>query len=141
MFPYKICYVVLLISSVHLCRGFSTCMNTHDRFTKPVTSSMRLSSNRLTLQMVSDLSFSRAQFVNTLLAGSASLLPCVAAMAAVPSLSEYNVGSGTQLKRNDKPAAPKLTFTTPDDNVSALKAIDETLAMLKNFEVAMLVSV
>ena len=112
-------------------------MNTHDRFTKPVTSSMRLSSNRLTLQMVSDLSFSRAQFVNTLLAGSASLLPCVAAMAAVPSLSEYNVGSGTQLKRNDKPAAPKLTFTTPDDNVSALKAIDETLAMLKNFEVAM----
>ena len=57
------------------------------------------------------------------------------AMGAVPSLSEYNVGSGTVVKPKDQPASEKLIFTDPVDGQSTLKALDETQAMLDKFKV------
>jgi hypothetical protein len=82
--------------------------------------------------------FSRTEFLKVLVAGgSATLLPFKAATAAVPSVEEYNVGSGSFIKRSEQPASYKRrTFTAPVDSTSALKALDETKDMLNSFGVS-----
>jgi len=80
------------------------------------------------------MEFSRTEFVKVLAAGcGAALFPFQAATAAVPSVEEYNVGSGTLIKKNEQPTYQRPAFTAPADSASVLKALEETKGMLNSF--------
>ncbi len=80
----------------------------------------------------------RDLFARALVAtGIALILPIKPTIAAIPSLSDYNVGSGTVIKKTENSAPPeKLSFTAPVDSQSTLKALEETKTMLSKFEVS-----
>ena len=83
------------------------------------------------------MELSRIDFVKVLAAaGGTMLFPLQAAIAAVPSLEEYNVGSGSFIKKNEQPTYTRRTFTAPADSASVLKALEETKEMLNSFGVS-----
>ena len=135
-FCNSICICLAVLISSELCESFSipqACSLGND-ISLPVTGLKRSFKPEM---LESSMQFlSRSQITRALIwSGVSFIFHNDRAMGAVPSLSEYNVGSGTVVKPKDQPASEKLIFTDPVDGQSTLKALDETQAMLDKFKV------
>ena len=82
---------------------------------------------------VKNIKLTRSDFVKSFTAITPLVFLTKGSEAAVPSIAEYEIGSGTVIKKEEQFRIP--TFTKPTDKGSALKALDETQNMLSSFQV------
>ncbi len=88
---------------------------------------------RCDVRDIGNRKLSRTDFLRVILAIPSVIYTTKYASAAVPSISEYDIGSGTVIKKDDVFRVP--VFTQPVDKASTLKSLEETLNMLSSFQV------